>query len=120
MLSHQTTVSVAASDLLRISMAALDKIDYAKMYEIAETVARNPALLDDFKANPEAAAKKINGFQGPPGFHMHIVDSSNTYYPAEADALSQVSSQKTNATWSRIEVRAGYETIACVICFWCS
>lgn len=61
----------------------------------------------------------MNGFVPPDKFHMHIVDSENNYYPKEDDALSQLKSQDVDSTWTRIEVRAGYADIACIICLWC-
>lgn len=115
-----TNISVPAANLLKISTALLENADYDKMYEIAHAVARNPALLKDFADNPEAAAYRINGFKVPPGFHMHVGDGLNVYYPAEGDALSQVGNQEENTAWSRIEVRAGYGPMSCIICLWCS
>lgn len=112
-------VKVPATNLLKMSLLALDKLDYARMYEIAEAVAKNPARIADFDANPEAAARKINGFQLPPGFHMHIVDAANTYHPAEDDALTQIAGGTPGEAWSRIEVRAGYENFACIVCILC-
>lgn len=113
-------VSIGAEDLVKISAASIGKVDIELMFDIAKSVAENPALLDKFDRNPEAAAYAINGFVVPPGFHMHIVDGNNHYHPAEADALSQISSKDGGQTWTRIETRAGYANIACVICLWCS
>lgn len=113
-------VTIAMPDLIQMSSALLENVDYAKMYEIAETVAKNPALIADFDRDPIAAAKKINGFEPPAPFHMHVVDASNVYHPKEDDALSQISGKPAGAAWTRIEVRAGFATIACIICLWCS
>ncbi len=112
-------VSVSASDLLKMSTSALPQLDYAKMYEVAKAVADNPSLIAEFDADPEAAAKKINGFQVPPGFHMHIADGENSYHPPEDDALSQISGQVDESVWSRIEIRAGVGAMACIVCLWC-
>jgi hypothetical protein len=113
-------VSIAPLDLLKMSQVVLDWVDYAKMYEIAEAVSKNPALINEFDRDPIAAAKKINGFEPPAPFHMHIVDGNNVYHPRENDALSQISEKDAGTTWTRIETRAGFATIACVICLWCS
>ncbi|MGO7910672.1 hypothetical protein ACC702_03720 [Rhizobium ruizarguesonis] len=112
-------VSVPAASLYKVSMAVLEKLDYGKMQEIAQAVAENPSLLSDFTSDPEKTAKKINGFEVPQGFHMHVADGANAYYPPEDDALSQISGQEDHAVWSRIEVRAGYGMYACIVCLWC-
>jgi hypothetical protein len=112
-------VSVQISDLVQVSLPALAGADYVKMYEIAAAVSKNPALAVDFDADPLAAAQKINGFVPPPGFHMHIVDGNNVYHPKENDALTQISTKSGGVAWTRVEVRAGVDNMACIICVWC-
>lgn len=60
------------------------------MYEAAKPVADNPSLIAEFDMDPEAAAKKIHAFLGPPSSHMHIPDGENSYRPPEDVALSQI------------------------------
>ena len=116
---NQKHVTVAGNDLLAISTAALSQISYSDMHEIAKAVAGNPSLLADFAADPAAAAHQINGFRAPAGFHIHVADAENRYYPAEDDALAQISTQPDAVLWSRIEVRAGFGPMACIVCLWC-
>jgi hypothetical protein len=103
-------VTIAMPELIQMS-TALATVDYAKMYEIAETVAKNPALIGEFDRDPVAVAKKINGFEPPAPFHMHVDDASNVYHPKEDDALSQISGKAAGTAWTRIEARAGFATV---------
>jgi hypothetical protein len=112
-------VTIQVKDLMSMSMSAVAGADYDKMIEIAKAVSEKPALLADFDADPLLAAAKVNGFEPPPGFHMHIVDEQNVYHPKEDDALTQISTKSGGETWTRMEVRAGYNTIACTICVYC-
>ena len=112
-------VVIPASDLARMSAASLANADIEKMYGIAVEVKKNPALIKEFDADPLAAAKRINGFEPPVGFHMHIVDAENAYHPKEDDALDQIRNKKGQENWIRIESRAGVGQIACIICLWC-
>ncbi len=87
--------------------------DYAKMREIAKAVYENPALLSDFERDPAEAARKINGYEVPAGFHIHIADASNKFYPTEEHGrFGDEESEK----WDRIEMRAGYKTFSLVSC----
>lgn len=111
------TIALDASSVLRTSFTSLQEVEYAKLFEIAKNV-KEKGEISKFEADPIGYSNSLNGFAPPAGFHMHIVDSSNNYHPSEDDALSQLSSgQKEN--WTRIEVRAGYADIACIICLWC-
>ncbi|WP_460952592.1 hypothetical protein AB6N16_08065 [Pseudomonas marginalis] len=110
-------LTVNASALLSTSFVLLQNIDYEKLFEIAKIVKDNDDIAK-FGSDPLAYSKAVNGFVPPAGFHMHVVDSNNKYYPSEDDAQSQLSAN-ANTTWTRIEVRAGYSDIACLVCFWC-
>lgn len=111
-------ITVDASSLLKSSFSALGNVDYAKMFEIAKVV-KEKNEISKFEGDPSGYSRAVNGFEPPPGFHMHIVDAKNNYHPAEADATSQLGAQQKAENWTRVEVRAGYEDIACIICLWC-
>ena len=89
------------------------KADYAKMQEIAKAVYENPSLLADFERNPSAAAFTINGFVVPEGFHIHIADAQNKFYPGEEHGIF---GDEAKDAWDRVEVRAGYKTFSLVAC----
>jgi hypothetical protein len=97
----------------------LGRVDYDKMYEIAERASKDKSLFAEFDKDAAAAAKKTNGFTAPNGYHIHLVDEHNVYHPKEDDALTQISKAKNNK-WSRVEIRAGKWNAACIICLWCS
>lgn len=88
-------------------------IDHGKMVEIARTIYDDPALLAEFERAPEATARRINGFEVPAGFHLHVADADNRLYPAE-EAGAFGSSDKGH--WARMEFRAGYKTVSLVAC----
>lgn len=111
-------LTVNASALLSSSFVSLQQVDYSKLFEIAKVVKDK----DDFVAfgnDPNSYSKSVNGFSPPEGFHMHVVDSKNKYHPEENDALNQLLSNANTENWTRIEVRAGYKDIACIVCLWC-
>ncbi|MCU6401182.1 hypothetical protein KW811_22110 [Enterobacter quasiroggenkampii] len=112
------TLTVNASALLVNSFASLQQVDYSKLFEIAKAVKDNNQI-SEFEQNPEGYSNNINGFVVPEGFHMHIVDKDNKYYPEEDDALNQLIKNASSESWTRIEVRAGYKDLACIICLWC-
>lgn len=112
-----TNIALDANSVIKASFASLQEVEYSKLFEIAKHVKEN-GEISQFEANPVAYASSLNGFTPPPGFHMHIVDSNNNYHPAEDDAISQLNSTQ-GEHWTRIEVRAGYSDIACIICLWC-
>jgi hypothetical protein len=87
--------------------------DYAKMREIAKAVYENPALLADFERDPAEAARKINGFEVPAGFHIHIADADNNFYPKEEAGIFGAEGEEK---WDRVEMRAGYKTFSLVGC----
>lgn len=87
--------------------------DYAKMREIAKAVYENPALLADFERDPAAAARAVNGFEVPQGFHIHIADADNNFYPAEEHGRFGAEGEQR---WDRVEMRAGYKTFSLVGC----
>ena len=116
----KNSVAIRAVDLMKMSSAALANVEIEKMYEIAAAVSKDLALIKAFDENPVAAAKHINGFEVPAGFHMHIVDAANEYHPKEDDALQQISTKTGEENWVRIEIPAlGVGQIACIICLWC-
>jgi hypothetical protein len=88
--------------------------DYGKMREIAKAVYENPALLEDFKRDPEGTAHRINGFVAPEGFHIHIADADNKFYPPEDPGIFGAEGRDQ---WDRMEMRAGYRTFSLVGCF---
>ena len=87
--------------------------DYGKMREIAKAVYENPALLEEFERDPEGTAYKINGFVAPAGFHIHIADADNRFYPAEDPGKFGAEGRDQ---WERVEMRAGYKTFSLVGC----
>jgi len=87
--------------------------DYEKMREIAKAVYENPSLLADFERDPAEAARKINGFEVPAGFHIHIADADNNFYPAERHGVLGAEGEEK---WDRVEMRAGYKTFSLVGC----
>jgi len=87
--------------------------DYAKMREIAKAVYDDPSLLADFERDPAEAARKINGFEVPEGFHIHIADADNKFYPAEEHGRFGAEGEER---WDRVEMRAGYKTFSLVGC----
>jgi hypothetical protein len=87
--------------------------DYGKMREIAKAVYENPSLLAEFERDPAAAARKINGFEVPAGFHIHIADADNKFYPSEEPGIFGAESSEK---WDRVEMRAGYKTFSLVGC----
>jgi hypothetical protein len=87
--------------------------DYAKMREIAKAVYENPALLAEFERDPAEAARKINGYEVPAGFHIHIADADNKFYPAEQHGIFGA---EESEKWDRVEMRAGYKTFSLVSC----
>ena len=89
------------------------KADYAKMREIARAVYEKPSLLSDFERDPAAAARAINGFEVPAGFHIHIADADNKFYPAEEHGRFGAEGEDK---WDRVEMRAGYKTFSLVGC----
>lgn len=111
-------LTVNASALLYSSFSSLQQVDYSKLFEIARVVKEKDELVK-FGENPGEYSKIVNGFSPPEGFHMHVVDKDNKYYPEEDDALSQLMSNADTENWTRIEVRAGYKDIACIVCLWC-
>lgn len=88
--------------------------DYGKMREIAQAVYENPSLLADFERDPAGTAHKINGFVVPDGFHIHIADADNNFYPAEEPGIFGAESRDK---WERVEMRAGFKTFSLVGCF---
>ena len=88
--------------------------DYGKMREIAKAVYENPALLSEFESDPAGTAHKINGFVVPEGFHIHIADADNKFYPAEDEGIFGAEGREQ---WDRMEMRAGYKTFSLVGCF---
>jgi hypothetical protein len=84
-----------------------------KMREIAKAVYDNPALLLEFERDPSGTAERINGFMTPEGFHIHIADSSNRFYPPEEDG---VFGADDHDRWERLEIRVGYRTFSLVGC----
>ncbi len=88
--------------------------DYGKMREIAQAVYENPSLLADFERDPAGTAHKINGFVVPDGFHIHIADAENNFYPAEEPGIFGAEGR---GNWERVEMRAGYKTFSLVGCF---
>ena len=101
------------ADFVKSSAAALTAVDYAKMREIARAVHDDPALFAAFERAPEETARKINGFEVPEGFHLHIADSENRLYPAEEPGVFGAADKDP---WSRIEFRVGYKTYSLVAC----
>ena len=87
--------------------------DYAKMREIAKAVYENPSLLADFERDPAEAARKINGYEVPAGFHIHVADADNKLYPAEEHGRFGAEGEEK---WDRVEMRAGYKTFSLVSC----
>jgi hypothetical protein len=100
-------------EFARAGATVIASIDHAKMVEIARTIYENPALLTDFERAPEATARKINGFEVPAGFHLHVADADNRLYPAE-EVGTFGSTDKGH--WARMEFRAGYKTVSLVAC----
>ena len=83
------------------------------MREIAKAVYENPSLLEEFERDPEGTAYKINGFVVPEGFHIHIADANNKFYPAEDPGRFGAEGVDR---WERVEMRAGYKTFSLVGC----
>ena len=100
-------------EFVRSGVAGIASVDYSKMVEIARAVYENPSLLAEFERAPEATAKKINGFEIPTGFHLHIADADNKLYPAEEAGTFGASDR---SQWARMEFRAGYKTVSLVAC----
>jgi len=105
MAATHESIAVRARDLV--------KADYVKMQGLAKAVYENPALLAEFERDPAAAALKINGFVVPEGFHIHIADAENKFYPPEDKGIF---GDETKGSWDRVEVRAGYKTFSLVAC----
>jgi hypothetical protein len=103
--THETTAAYRAG--------VIATADYAKMREIAKAVYENPSLLADFERDPAEAARKINGFEIPAGFHIHIADSENRLYPPEEPGIFGAEGRDR---WDRVEMRAGYKTFSLVGC----
>jgi hypothetical protein len=95
------------------SVPAFTRADYVKMREIAKAVHDDPSLLAEFAGAPEATARAINGFVPPAGYHIHIADADNRFYPAEEKGRF---GDADRDEWSRIEFRAGYKTFSLVGC----
>lgn len=104
----------ASSERIGYGARVIASADYAKMTEIARAVYENPSLLADFERDPEGTAYKINGFIVPQGFHIHIADADNKFYPAEGPGIFGAESRDQ---WDRMEMRAGYKTFSLVGCF---
>ena len=51
---------------------------------------------------------KINGFVVPEGFHIHIADADNKFYPAEDPGIFGAEGRDQ---WDRVEMRAGYKDL---------
>ncbi len=96
---------------LRAKVIALANI--RKMREIAKAVYDNPALLSEFERDPNGTAEKINGFVTPQGFHIHLADDANRFYPAEE---AGVFGSEERDGWERLEIRVGYRTFSVVGC----
>jgi hypothetical protein len=88
--------------------------DYGKMRGIAQAIYENPALLGEFERDPAGTAYKINGFVVPEGFHIHIADADNKFYPAEEPGIFGAEGRDQ---WDRVEMRAGFKTFSLVGCF---
>jgi hypothetical protein len=104
---------ISKDDLAGAVQMKLASVDQKKMREIARAVYEDRSLLAAFDHDPEAAARSINGFEVPKGFHLHIADDQNRFYPAEEYGLF---GSDGNDDWSRVEIRAGYRTISLVMC----
>ena len=92
---------------------ALASIDAVKMREIAKALYESPELVSEFSKDPEGVAFKVNGYQVPEGFHLHMADDRNTFTPAEE--AGRFGTPEATA-WDRIEFRAGYKTVSLVSC----
>jgi len=102
------------SENIGYSARVIASADYGKMREIARAVYENPSLLADFERDPAGTAHKINGFVVPEGFHIHIADADNKFYPAEEPGIFGAEGRDQ---WDRVEMRAGYKTFSLVGCF---
>jgi hypothetical protein len=85
----------------------------AQMREIAQLIYENPDQMGEFERDPEAFAKRVNGFEPPEGFHLHIADAQNNLFPQEEPG---VFGAENLPDWSRIEFRVGFKTVSLVMC----
>jgi hypothetical protein len=100
-------------EFVKSGIAGIASVDHTKMVEIARAVYDDPSLLAEFERAPEATAKKINGFEVPTGFHLHIADAENNLIPAEEPGAFGACDK---SQWARMEFRAGYKTVSLVAC----
>ena len=102
-----------ATENIEYGAGVIASADFGKMREIAKAVYENPSLLEEFERDPEGTAYKINGFVVPEGFHIHIADANNKFYPAEDPGRFGAEGVDR---WERVEMRADYKTFSLVGC----
>lgn len=108
MTEHQT-----AGELAACGGFTVDATQMAKMREIAKAVYDDPSRIAEFERDPLGFARKVNGFEPPAGFHLHLADADNNLVPPEEDGIFGA---ETRPAWDRLEFRVGYKTVSLVAC----
>lgn len=102
--SHEDIAQVHAH--MREKLSAVHQLhdNAIAAFRLDEKLKADPTLLEEFKKDPIAVAKR-EGFTVPEGFHLHFINENNEYFPPEGDAISQLQRGKTHPVWGRVEVR---------------
>lgn len=98
----------------------MENVELDKLYLLASEIGEDEEKQKSFVADPSAYALQSVGFVTPDGFHMHVVNERNEYFPPEGNAADQIASYSDSEDqWARIEIRAGKGPKCYVLCGWC-
>ncbi|MFP7327897.1 hypothetical protein [Bacillus subtilis] len=98
-----------------------EKNDLTPIFELADEIKNNQELFDEFVKDPTGIIERETGISLPEGgFHAHVVNNKNEYFPEEGSAERQIMFGEGKGPWGRVEVRLGMEHgFGCVLCLIC-